>query len=110
MWFVDFFKNAGSVIQFSDKESGIIKGKYIGERFMAGIYFCQISSTITVEVRKEKYRILFADPIAHSYLRLGDPPAESPVVTEDMANRVKEEWKKLAASLKSSILADKTSW
>ena len=115
MWFVDAFRSAGSVIQFSDKESGVIKGKYIGDNIMAGIYNCKISSTITVEVKDEKYRISFADPM---YQYIGDalngtyarPGAEGAVVTVEMANKVKEEWEKITASLKASILAEETSW
>ena len=33
--FVDVFNNADSVIQFSDKESGVIKGKYISKVLVA---------------------------------------------------------------------------
>jgi hypothetical protein len=110
MWFVDAFRSARSVIQFSDKESGVIKGKYIGSRFMTGMYFCQISSTITVEVKEGKYQILFTDPIANTYLRIGDPFSEKPVDTEGLTKKTKEEWTQIAASLKSAILAEETSW
>ena len=110
LWFVDAFRDAGSVIQFSDRESGVISGKYIGNRFMIGMYFFQISSTITVEVRDGRYRISFTDPIANRYLRLGDPFTERPVDTEELVNRTKEEWTQLAASLKSSILSEEIPW
>lgn len=115
MWFVDAFRNAGSVIQFSDKESGVIKGKYIGDDIMAGIYVCRISSTITVEVKEGRYRILFADPM---YQYVGDvlngmyarPGTEGAVVTQEMADKVTEEWVNIAADLKASIDTEESSW
>lgn len=115
MWFVDAFRSAESVIQFSDKGSGVIKGKYIGDTVMAGIYICKLSSTVTVEARDGRYRILFENPMYQyvgdalngMYARAG---AEGPVETEELANKVKEEWKKLAASLKTSINAETPSW
>jgi hypothetical protein len=115
MWFVDAFKSADSVIQFSDKESGVIKGKYIGDNIMAGIYICKISSTVTVEIKDGKYRISFSDPI---YQYIGDalngtyarPGAEGAVVTQEMADKIKEEWAKLAENLKESVFAEENAW
>jgi hypothetical protein len=115
MWFVDAFRSAESVIQFSDKTSGIIKGKYIGDNVMAGVYVCKISSTVTVEVKEGRYRISFTDPF---YQYIGDvlsgiytkPGVEGPVVTVEMGNKVKEEWVNLAASLKTSITTEASSW
>jgi hypothetical protein len=115
MWFVDAFRSAESVIQFSDKESGVIKGKYIGDNVMAGIYVCKIASTVTVEIRDGRYRISFTDP---TYQYVGDalngiysrPGAEGPVVTVEMADKVNEEWVKLATSLKTSITTEAPSW
>jgi hypothetical protein len=115
MWFVDAFNNANSVIQFSDKESGVIKGKYIGDSVMAGIYICKISTTVTVEVKDGRYRITFANP---QYQYIGDvlngnyarPGASGPVETVEMADKIKPEWIKLAESLKTSVQKDKSSW
>jgi len=67
MWFVDTFKNAGSVIQFSDKEAGIIKGKYISSGIGSDFgYRVDVGSTITVEMRDNRYRISFTDPDAYT--------------------------------------------
>ena len=115
MWFVDVFNNADSVIQFSDKESGVIKGKYIGDNVMVGIYICKISTTITVEVKDGRCRITFDNP---QYQYIGDllsgnyirPGASGPVETVEMADKIKPEWIVLTESLKASVQEDKSSW
>jgi hypothetical protein len=115
MWFIDAFKDANSVIQFTDKEAGVIKGKYVGNNIIAGTYICKITSIITVEIKDGKYRVLFTDP-TYQYIGnvLGGAPytngATGPVVTVDMANKVKEEWLTLCESLKSTVLVEATSW
>jgi len=115
MWFVDAFNNADSVIQFSDKESGVIKGKYIGGSVMVGIYIYKISTTVTVEVKDGRYRITFDNP---QYQYIGDllsgnyirPGASGPVETVEMADKIKPEWIALTESLKASVQEDKSSW
>jgi len=117
MWFVDAFNNAESVIQFSDKESGVIKGKYIGDSVVVGIYICKISTTVTVEVKDGRYRITFDNP---QYQHIGDllsgnyirPGASGPVETVEMADKIKPEWIALTESLKASVQEqeDKSSW
>lgn len=115
MWFVDAFKSAESVIQFTDKESGVIKGKYIGKNVMTGIYICKISTTITVEVKDEKYRISFTDPM---YQYIGDVlngaytnfGASGPVETVEMAEKIKPEWIVLSENLRKNVLSEASSW
>jgi len=115
MWFVDAFNNAESVIQFSDKESGVIKGKYIGGSVVVGIYIYKISTTVTVEVKDGRYRITFDNP---QYQHIGDllsgnyirPGASGPVETVEMADKIKPEWIALTESLKASVQEDKSSW
>lgn len=64
-WMVENFNNALSVIQFTDKEAGIIKGKYLmkaGYNRAAAPYVAAISTkdfyaVITLRVRDNKSRI-----------------------------------------------------
>jgi archaellum component FlaF (FlaF/FlaG flagellin family) len=115
MWFVDVFNNAGSVIQFSDKESGVIKGKYIGDNIVEGVYICKLTTTITVEIKDGKYRISFTDPM-YQYIGsiFGGAPYTNTgtenVVTVEMANKVKAEWLKVSENLKSTISTPASSW
>jgi hypothetical protein len=123
MWFVDAFRKADSVIQFSDKESGVIKGKYVDDINIyqeSGMYKGQyhihrISSTITVEIREGRYRISFADPMTRI---VGDSlngiypqlRAEMAVDTQELADKIKAEWVKLAANLKASLNSKSSDW
>lgn len=58
---VDMFKNAKSVIQFADKDAGVISGKFIISDVMAGIYFHRIDITLTIEVKDSKARLSCSD-------------------------------------------------
>jgi hypothetical protein len=90
----------------SDEKSGVIKVQYYSNEIKVGIEVCKVSSNITIEVKNEKYQILFTDPEYFTFSGMaGSWWKEGPVVTENMANKVKEDWANLAASLKSYILA-----
>ena len=60
-WMAETFNSSKSVTQYSDKEAGIIKGKYV-------IDFPQLTAqglcdaTITIECKDEKCRLIIDDP------------------------------------------------
>ena len=63
-WMVENFNNAESVIQFSDKENGIVKGKYYITKITpvgAGFYVPEMATTInaliTVKVKDSAAKI-----------------------------------------------------
>jgi hypothetical protein len=61
-WMVETFNDAESVIQFSDKESGIVKGKYIVKKGYVSTspYMTSTESLyaiITIRVKDNAYRI-----------------------------------------------------
>ena len=111
LWFVDAFKNAGSVIEFSDKDSGIIKGKYLF-RGNDGPYPYDCQSTITVETKDEKYRISFALPYIFYYSPNGRNRSTNaaPVQSQEMADTIMAEWKKIADDLKNNMSKPKSDW
>ena len=56
-WMVDVFNNSESVIEYSDKQAGMIKGKFLTKE---GDYFNgyrKITSIITVETKEGKARL-----------------------------------------------------
>jgi len=66
-WMVQTFNNAKSVIQFSDKEAGIVKGKYIMKTgtISTNAYAASIpdfSATITIRVKDNAARIEILAP------------------------------------------------
>ena len=48
LWLVDIFNSAKSVIQFSDKEAGIIKGKYVLYYIPAAQYIGELEKDATI--------------------------------------------------------------
>lgn len=105
-WAVDVFVSAESVIEFSDKEAGIVKGKYI-INFVEGVYVQAVRSTLTIEVKDDAARITIADPYYRTVSGLGETYA----VTEYYPMRSAESFKKncmpkylnLIASFKKAI-------
>ena len=66
-WIVDTFNNAKSVIQFSDKDAGIIKGKYLmREKMITSSYNIEMRpnffAVITIKVKDNKTRIEIDPP------------------------------------------------
>lgn len=112
LWFVDAFKSAKSVIEFSDKDAGVIKGKYLFEGFggqWASPYDCE--STLTIETKDGRYRISFAQPYIYYYsMDRSKRGKVTPVHSEEFAAQIIEEWKKLADNLKLSLSTQSSDW
>ncbi|MGE0930203.1 DUF4468 domain-containing protein [Peijinzhouia sedimentorum] len=71
-WMVETFNNAESVIQFTDKESGTVKGKYIiKEGFVSTSPYAAsrdaLFAIITIRVRDSSSRIEIAPPTGEFY-------------------------------------------
>lgn len=54
---VELFNDASSVIQYSDKDAGIIKGKFIISNLTSGIYYYKVDVVITIEIKDTKVRL-----------------------------------------------------
>jgi hypothetical protein len=57
-WMVETFNDPGSVIQFTDKESGIVKGKYVMLNDESNTFY----AIITLRVKDNAYRIEIDPP------------------------------------------------
>jgi hypothetical protein len=60
LWAVGFFNKADSVIEYSDKDAGIISGKYIGKTHlvMGGLGGSEaVTSIFTISVKDEKVKL-----------------------------------------------------
>jgi hypothetical protein len=71
-WMVDNFVNAESVIEYTDKEAGVIKGKYVMSGLPEGVSTFSVRSTITIETKEGKVRITITDPYRKYTTILGD--------------------------------------
>lgn len=106
--FVDIFNNADSVIQFSDKEAGVMKGKYVSA-LSVGMSEYKIYTTVEVSVKDGKYRIsmTLADVVETYNAWTGrntKPHSVSP--TDEILTKMSVEWKALAASFKNKMNKD----
>ena len=74
-WAVDTFNSAEAVIEFSDKDAGIIKGTFSHE--ISGFNTYLTKTTITIEVRKGRARITFDNPTARMTYLMGQLTSQS---------------------------------
>ena len=59
-WMVDMFTSAEAVVEYQDKEEGIIKGKARFTNVITGDFrIVNISFTLTVEVKDDRVRVSF---------------------------------------------------
>lgn len=111
-WMVDAFNSAESVIQYTDKDAGIIKGKYLQVLPIGMGDKMNVTSTITIEVKDEKTKITFGDAYYKITIRVGTASSTSEGDVEDLKTitKVREEWIALLNSFKSSMKTKSTDW
>lgn len=102
--FVDVFVNADSVIQYSDKEAGVIKGKYFSTIGSFRLY--NVSSIIEVSVKEGKYRIKMsiADVTTENWGQ-----TVSVATNDTILQLISGEWQALAKRFKDGM-NENTSW
>jgi hypothetical protein len=113
-WCVDTFVSAESVIEFQDKEAGMIKGKYVTD-LIDGMYYVDVKTIITVQVKDEKARMILSDPmmrITGDSLNGTYTSAKSytPISSSSVHEKMKSEWQNLLSSFESAIKTQKGSW
>ena len=113
-WCVDTFVSAESVIEFQDKEAGMIKGKYVTD-LIDGMYYVSVKTIITVQVKNEKARMILSDPM----MRItGDSlngiyasaKSYTPISSTSVYGKMKPEWQDLLTSFENAIKTQKGSW
>ena len=105
-WFVEVFNSSESVIEFQDKESGKIAGKYTFQ-FLEGVYYQRIKQTVDIDIKDEKIRIRFLNPMfATTGTALGEryhDDSYKPLITQKGINRARIEWTNTGTSLNTYI-------
>jgi len=114
-WMVDAFKNSESVIQFSDKEAGVIKGKFILNNMPIGAMGVKgtIESTITIETKEGKARISLSYNNAYT-----DMVMYGKYYKKDMGTAINPDGRKqyfaacdgMIASFTAAIKSENASW
>ena len=116
-WAVKTFTKADSTIEFSDKESGTISGKFVTEYF-DGMYSSMIKSTFQVNVKDGKSKISFSDPsyritgnlLAAMNGQSGAQYSYSPLVNDVPIKDLRIEWIAIAKSLEQALNAQDEAW
>lgn len=111
-WAVDAFVSAESVIEFSDKEAGIVKGKYATSFSIYSfifVYTYNARTTLTIEVKDGAARITIADPYTRMALTGGSWTSYSPydMTVEAVNERLMPKYLDLIASFKEAMQAPK---
>jgi hypothetical protein len=100
-WMVDRFKNSDDVIEFSDKDAGVITGKFVevmAFRLKDGNTFVyNVISTIKIDVKDNRARITLKDPVARQS-NAPFAPYEA-VSSSELATNVLTVWEALADNL-----------
>lgn len=98
-WFVRTFNSAESVIEFQDKESGKIAGKYIvGYNYLLTEYLGK--QTITVDVKEGKARIRIENPMVRQRTGMG---AKYSPVNKAHLDKLKPKWNELIADFEKGV-------
>ncbi len=110
-WFVETFNSAESVIEFQDRESGRIMGKYVFS-YNEGVYTHVVRQTISIDCRDNRVRIVINDPYYKTTQGMGQyyPNAQySPLKTQAGIDKAKIRWEGLSNSLEEYLQTD-DSW
>jgi hypothetical protein len=112
LWAVGHFNKADSVIEYSDKEAGIISGKYVGERkpVNGGLSgFVSIRSIFTISVKDEKVKLDLKPVEFIIYGERGQPTTSSYVYASIEEAEVIADYNAILESLKQSLTVS-SSW
>lgn len=112
-WFVNNFNSAESVIEFQDKESGKIMGKYTSS-YSEGIHYYMVEQTISIDVKDSKIKLVFSNP---RYKITGDAlngnyrgdAVYYPLEAQSGIDNARAEWVSVCASLKE-FLTKESNW
>lgn len=114
-WCIDAFRHSKDVVQYSDKEDGIIRGKFVMER--NSYYYEYIQTTFSIEIKDNRIKLNFYNPLRLIY---GDimvgyyvGVSEIPVYQRDtkISKQVLAEWSVLIQSFKQYIQKkEQSSW
>lgn len=113
-WMVDTFVKADSVVEYSDKQAGLIKGKYVTDT-TDGMYLMRIKSVITIEVKDGKARVSLSNPMQKATgSMLGGAPYNNPYAPVESQQffdeKVKPQFAEVVDSFKMSLQKTQSSW
>jgi len=110
-WMVRTFNSAEDVIQYQDKEEGIITGKCF-MFYNVGEYQRRIKTVITLEMKDEKVRMTFEDMclLAYNPSNLSLKQEYRPLKTEEEMQWFRDSTDALSGNYKRYLFADTEDW
>jgi len=111
-WFVKTFNSAESVIEFQDKEAGVVMGKYIYD-YVESQFHHFVHQTMKVEVKEGKLKMSITDPsytTTSAYVSGGDHTSRKPLVTQKGLVVAQHKWLELFEDLNSYINSGNSDW
>lgn len=106
---VDFFVDSDCVIEYSDKQAGVLKGKYVTPVSVGNSNY-RTFSIIEVDVKDGKYRMMMKFAAAYTLGNGFIMKSGTPVPANDgILESLNVEWKALAQEFKAAMNSD-TSW
>ena len=109
-WAVDAFNSAESVIEFSDKEAGIVKGNFESALSDGMRSSGRARTTMTIEVKDGRARISFRDPMfIYERRELWSPVGWNPCEGRYL-QQLNLHWDALASSLGEALRGEATEW
>ena len=106
-WAVENFNKADAVIEFADKETGTIAGKYVQTLIANGLQY-KSRSTVKIEVKDNRARITIKDPMGKA---IAYPQSSyKPVETKEGADAVLKSWYALVKSLAVYLNQEEEEW
>lgn len=111
-WAVDTFNSAEAVIEFSDKEAGMIKGTF--SHSISGLNTYATETTMTIEVREGRVRITFDDPRARMTSLMGQRTNPNAWPWDECSDSQLEElneiWSVMILDFRDSLNAIEENW
>jgi len=110
-WMTTVFKNAHSVIDYADKGEGKIVGSF--DKYVlsgpVGLSNTRLRTSMTIEAKDGRYRILFTNPTWQWVDTSGGETAPKLIAREDWIMSMRDGWINLAESLKDYVAKYKES-
>ena len=103
-WMTTVFKNANSVIDYSDKGEGKIVGAFDKYTYSGpmGLSSTRLRTRLVIEAKDDRYRITFSNPTWQWVGTAGDSDPK-PIDREDWIKDMRLSWESLVASLRKFI-------
>jgi hypothetical protein len=112
-WVVDKFKNNEIIIEFSDKENGIIRATYTFKRRGSPNSYL-VTSSLSIEVRNDRCRIQISNPVQRRTMYADVPfdltTPSRPVTDAGLLTMANEQWKSLVDSLEQYLKQNQSDW